>query len=206
MQEKSIKEPQQLHFSANGTITHGADQAWYKDLWQIRAGCGPTACSHLIWYLAKTRNANKTLCTYEGNSKESILSLMEDVWSYVTPRRMGVNSTTILSNGALSYAKDRNNELCARVLEVPLIKSSRPCFGEVSDFISTALDKDLPVAFLNLSNGSLKNLDRWHWVTIVGTEKGGVRMYDQCESKLIDIRQWLDTTTFGGGLVYIEPK
>ena len=29
----------------DGTLCRGADQDWYRDVWQRRAGCGPTAAA-----------------------------------------------------------------------------------------------------------------------------------------------------------------
>ena len=36
----------------DGAVTHGADQDWFPDLWQQRAGCGPTAAAVILSCLA----------------------------------------------------------------------------------------------------------------------------------------------------------
>jgi hypothetical protein len=69
------------------------------------------------------------------------------------------------------------------------------------------LDNDVPVAFLNLCNGEEKNLDKWHWVTIISIEfdddkcSSAVEILDEGMVKKIDIPLWYRTTTLGGGLV-----
>ena len=58
---------------------------------------------------------------------------------------------------------------------------------------------------MNLSNGAVRNLDNWHWVTLVSVN-GELRaeMYDQGRRQLIDIGLWLSTTTGGGAFVALE--
>ena len=64
------------------------------------------------------------------------------------------------------------------------------------------------MAFLNLCNGEEKNLDRWHWVTIISLEyakdKNQVlaNILDEGVIKKISLSLWYHTTTLGGGFVY----
>ena len=51
------------------------------------------------------------------------------------------------------------------------------------NFVRLGLDQDCPVAFLNLSNGRLTNLDSWHWVTITGL------LADSSESTIDSIKE-----------------
>ena len=39
----------------DGAVTHGADQDWFPDPWQQRAGCGPTAAALIFAYLSRQR-------------------------------------------------------------------------------------------------------------------------------------------------------
>ena len=77
------------------------------------------------------------------------------------------------------------------------------------DFLIQALDADCPVAFLNFSNGSLPNLDSWHWVPLIAlTEGEGVLLctiLDEGAEKVIDLALWLETTLLGGALVTLFP-
>ena len=36
----------------DGTAVRGADQDWFRDVWQRRAGCGPTAAAMILDYLS----------------------------------------------------------------------------------------------------------------------------------------------------------
>ena len=83
----------------------------------------------------------------------------------------------------------------------------RPGFDEIVDFITQGLQKDAPVAFLNLCNGEEKNLDRWHWVTIIASDVKSpdeiiISISDEGRIKYINLSLWVKTTTLGGGLVY----
>ena len=52
----SIAHPAWMDITGpDGAVTHGADQDWFPDLWQQRAGCGPTAAAVILSYLARTR-------------------------------------------------------------------------------------------------------------------------------------------------------
>lgn len=187
--------------------TEGANQAWYATAWQRRSGCGPTSASHLLWYLSRTREGAGALCPYDGNTRGGFLRLMEEVWRFVTPGVMGVNCTAILSEGAERYGARQGVALGSRVLNIPAVPMLRPGWEELTDFLAGAFADDLPVAFLNLSNGELGNLDNWHWVTLTGLDMaaGTATMIDQGHRAEIDLALWLRTTTLGGGFVALEP-
>lgn len=201
----SIASPELLHINHGGTILYGADQEWYNDRHKRHAGCGPTACANLMWYFSKSRETCRNLCQAPGSTRQELLSLMEETWDYVTPGNMGVNSTSLFIDGALRFGKDHGVSMNVHVLDIPKTTSIRPDYMKVEQFLENAFCKDLPVAFLNLSNGRLKNLDNWHWVTLIGIEEKGIRMYDQGLSSLIDLKLWLETTMLGGGLIALDP-
>lgn len=201
----SLCNPALLHLKDGPFTRYGASQTGYRTDWQRKAGCGPTVCSHLLWYLARTRAECAGLCSCDGTTG-GFLSVMEEVWEYVTPGKMGVNTTSMFTQGAVRYGQKRGVSLSARVLEVPLLPGNRPDAGAVFAFLSKAISEDLPVAFLNLSNGALKNLESWHWVTLVSVSDSlEALMYDQGASGTIDLALWLKTTARGGGFVALEP-
>lgn len=206
MSEISIQTPELLHIDDHGSVCFGADQEWYSTVWQRRAGCGPTACSHLLWYLSQTRQTCGSLCPYDGTRRNGFLRLMEAVWQFVTPGRMGVNSTKIFQDGAAAYGNSVGVPLRCDVLDIPTLPMHRPSEPELLHFLARAFAQDLPVAFLNLSNGSLHNLDNWHWVTLVSLnrESGVAVMYDQRRRSKIDLSVWLRTTSLGGGFVTVQ--
>lgn len=191
---------------ADGGFCYGPNQEWYQHIWQRKAGCGPTTCSQLIWYLSRTRAGYQGLCPHDGSTQAGFLQLMEEVWDYVTPGRHGVNTTGILTEGALGYGRERHLELGCQVLEIPEAPGERPTSEVMADFILGALEQDRPVAFLNLSNGMVQNLDAWHWVTLVAFSRESflAEMYDNEERDQIDLEMWLRTTTGGGGFVALD--
>lgn len=204
---KAVRSPELLHIADGAAVRYGANQEWYRSEWRRKAGCGPTTCSHLLCYLAATRPQCAPLFGGDGASRAGFLELMEQVWHYVTPGKMGVNSSSIFTAGALRFGEERGVRLRYRVLEVPTALHARPQMSELSGFLSAAMADDLPVAFLNLSNGSLKNLDSWHWVTLTAynPQTGAALMYDQGERSVIELELWLRTTRMGGALVVLEP-
>lgn len=199
----TIKHPEYLHIHDGDNIYMGAHQEWYEKMWQKRAGCGPTTASMVISYLFSK--------SYEQSvyiEKSDFLELMNEIWFFVTPGYRGVNSTSIFIRGCHEFAQKNNFDIEIQHLNVLPDKRLRPTKQEVSDFIAKSILNDSPVAFLNLHNGEEKNLDRWHWVLLVSfdPDDGTALMYDQGESKYINVFLWLNTTVFGGGLVTVERK
>nr|WP_312578964.1 hypothetical protein [Sedimentibacter sp.] len=187
-------------------IYYGCMQTWYKKFWRRLSGCGPTVATNIILYL----NHNKYYVETEKsfNKKKDCASLMDEVWNYVTPTSRGVNTTKIFYEGVCSYAEAKEINLEYEILDFPKEKLQRPSVLEVLEFIEKALLNDSPVAFLNLNNGKEKNLDEWHWVTIISLEYEEdqsvvyAEILDEGIIKRIDLLLWYNTTTLGGGFVY----
>lgn len=185
---------------------YGCDQKWYTTEWQRRSGCGPSVASNIIFYL----NHTKSTLELEQNftSKEKWLSLMEEIWEYVTPSLAGIPTIKMFYEAVITYSKSKRLNIKYNSCDVPKYKSNTPKLLEILDFLEGALMKDAPIAFLNLCNGEEKNLDRWHWVTIISleyTENGKstfVDILDEGIIKRIDLALWYKTTTLGGGFVY----
>ncbi len=181
-------------------IYYGCNQAWYPTDWQRRAGCGPSVATNLFGYLFNEPD--------NSNSKKKWLSLMEDVWEYVTPTTRGMPTTQLFYESALAYAQAKGLNIKYKYCDVPEDVSCRPTFQEILRFIETGLLEDVPVAFLNLCNGEEQCLYRWHWVTIIelacGENPGSasVTILDEGMRKTVDLALWYQTTTLGGGFVY----
>ena len=184
---------------------HGGDQEWYVDYWQQRAGCGPTSCANIMYYLARMCKGCEPLCPHDASKKAGFVQLMEDVWQYVTPGKRGVNTTDIFVNGAERYGETKGVALTAKALPIARIYRDTRDHDKIMGFVANALERGLPVAFLNLSAGSLENLDRWHWVTIVAMDGENAMIYDQGKARWIHLLQWLRTSVLGGGFVVVEP-
>lgn len=212
----SIRQPERLHIYNGNTVSYGAHQVWYPGWMQRMSGCGPTAASNLLWYLAATR---KEVCgnlyNKDATSRSEMLYLMKEVWQYVKPGFRGVDRASIFTEGAVAFGKKHGTALKTRVLEIPAATKDEISAGAkesirketVLGFLKSAFSDDLPVAFLNLSNGAVRNLDNWHWVTLVSVDKElRAEMYDQGTRQMIDIQVWLATTTGGGAFVVVEPQ
>lgn len=204
----SIHSPELLQIQKGNNISYGANQVWYSS-WRARmSGCGPTATSNLIWYLAASRPETcGKLFAGRANEYDGMLRLMKTMWKYVTPGMKGVNKASMLTTGVNQYGEECGVKLMTHVLEVPKTASGRPTSEEVLNFLKEAFLKDLPVAFLNLSNGNVRNLDNWHWVTLISVDDTlQAKMYDQSLCLDVDLKQWLRSTVNGGAFVVIEPR
>jgi hypothetical protein len=135
---------------------------------------------------------------------------MEELWEYVTPNEEGVDTTQRFYESLCSYLSHLGLKATAEICDIPEDKQQRPAYNTVVNFINQGLLQDVPVAFLNLCNGEVVNLEAWHWVTIISIEyaEKGNALYadilDEGAIKSIDLKQWYDTTALGGGFVYFK--
>jgi|LSQX01.1.fsa_nt_gb hypothetical protein len=188
----------------------GCDQEWYQDHWQRKAGCGPCTSATILYYLARTHAGCERLYGLPLADGNQFRLFMDQIWHFVTPGRMGVNESGMLTDGVTRFAGSRQVHLSSHVFEVPGAVSQRRSFSDFRHFIQAGLELDSPVAFLNLSNGHLENLDSWHWVTITALlqDRSGcllAELSDSGEKKHIDLTLWYDTTYLGGAAVYFVP-
>ena len=203
---KSIGNPSLIKILDEGAQTtyYGCNQEWYTTDWQRRAGCGPSAACNIVCYLTRIGK--------RFNSKKKWIAMMEESWKYVTPTRRGIPTTKLFCDSMLSYTEAKGLNVEYGCLDLPEDKFHRPPLEETVGFITRALGKDAPVAFLNLCNGAEKNLDAWHWVTIISLfydEDNGqafINVLDEGLIKKVDLTLWYKTTTLGGGFVYFANK
>jgi len=187
-----------------GILYHGADQEWYPLSWQRRAGCGPTTASQLLLYNSRR---HPELGIMAVKDKEGMVALMEEVWTYITPGIMGVHVVSHFTKGLERYLADHDIDLAVTSLAIPKQREARPSFSEVEAFITSRLEAGQPVAFLNLGSGGIKNLDPWHWVTVVGLFQVRedtpvmVNIYDAGNSFPIDFSTWYELTGRSSGFV-----
>lgn len=206
----SLTRPEVLTLIGPGGETYrGGDQEWYPDLWQRRAGCGPTTAAALLAYLSQTRPALAPLRPLAGGTRTGFAQYMQALWPYVTPGARGLDKPESLVLGCRSFALSRGCVLQGEVLKIPRRRENRPSPAACRDFLIRALDADCPVAFLNFSNGSLPNLDSWHWVPLIALTEGEevllCTVLDEGEEKVIDLALWLETTLLGGALASVFP-
>jgi len=200
-----IKQPEFLLISECGTDTktYGCDQTWFAERWQRQAGCGPCTAATILYYLARSRAEIARLYTAGSFTREDFTHFMADIWHYVTPGRMGVNEASILADGVVRYAAGHGVFLRSEIRKVPPRRNRTVPYTDWVNFIMEGLGNDCPVAFLNLSNGRLPNLDSWHWVTITALDDNGVaEISDSGEHKQIDLPGWYDSSLLGGAAVW----
>ena len=187
-------------------IFYGCNQEWYATDWQRRAGCGPCVASNIIFYLNNEGHILEPV--QNGTSKKSWLSLMEEAWENVTPTQDGIPETKMFYELVSVYTKLKGLKVDYKFCDLPKDNYLRPTFSEILEFLEGGLTKEVPIAFLNLSNGEEVNLEPWHWVTIVSLEyledgrNAFIKILDEGLVKKINLRLWYHTTTLGGGFVY----
>ena len=190
----TLSKPSTLNIlDQNGKMHVGGSQAWYVDNWRRKSGCGPVAASNLIWYATGGQG---------GISR--YIELMNEMFTFITPGMLGIHNSAIFSDGIKSYGTEHGRQIISQVLDISLLTRKRPNPDMVSQFIRAALDSDAPVAFLNNSNGSLNNLESWHWVTVIAfnTDTMHAEASDYGKISKIDILRWLKTSLLGGTFVY----
>ena len=184
---------------------YGGNQLWYPQKLQRLSGCGPTVASNIFFYLSHPKNTPELS---KRPTKEDWIVFMEEMWKVVTPSLFGVYTIEMFCKPLLEFIKTQGFDLQYHICEVPKEMSQRPDLSQVVHFLDRALSNDAPVAFLNLCNGEVNNLDRWHWVTIISLEYhdpeniAHVNILDEGQIKKIDLALWLSTTTLEGGFIY----
>ena len=123
------------------------------------------------------------------------------VWEFVTPRSHGLNRPEYMVEDMAAYGEACGAPLSPTLFAFPSARTKRPPWEQLRSFVEESLSADCPVAFLNLDNGKIKDLDRWHWVTIVGLEGDMVTVVDNGRIFTMDLKLWYSTTKTRGGFV-----
>lgn len=179
----------------------GCDQEWYTTRWQRLSGCGPTTAASL------------SLLQFFPSvplNQESALKRMEETWKYVTPNLRGVDTLERFKDGFSTYLSDHAIKHTVHCLPIPKSKDKRPVIEDAIRFIREALEKDIPVPFLNLHNGQVRNLEAYHWVLITAIRctadhtEVKVEIVDGGKAFFIDLILWLTSSRAGGGFLNFE--
>jgi hypothetical protein len=179
----------------------GCDQEWYTTRWQRLSGCGPTTAASLLLL---------QFFPVDQLTQAEALARMEVTWKHVTPNLRGVDTLERFKTGFSAYLNQANVQHTVHCLPIPKAKDKRPLIEEAIRFIKEALEKDMPVPFLNLHNGHVRNLEAYHWVLITAircTEDHSsveVEIVDGGQVFFIDLILWLTTSRAGGGFLYFE--
>lgn len=195
-----LKNPQWLQMNIGSSVLYGLDQTWYPSYWQRKAGCGPTAAATLLIYLNRRDNG---LLPHKGGSVAAATESMVDVWQFVMPGLMGLNSTGKFVEGMEKLAEHYGAPWTCQELRV----TKATPLDRVAAFVEAGLASDCPVAFLNLHAGEMTEFDGWHWIVVIGlnVEEGryAATAYDGGRQIRFDLGRWLATTQKGGGFVYL---
>ena len=78
----TLTHPEYLTLTGlDGQPHRGADQDWYRDPWQRRAGCGPTTAAVILTYLSRVHPALAPLAPAGDRADGEFLDYMEAIWS-----------------------------------------------------------------------------------------------------------------------------
>jgi hypothetical protein len=194
-------------------VYYGCRQEWFATSWKRVSGCGPSVVSTIMNYISRSRETEVTPGdTSVRTTKDAMKRLMDDVWMFVTPTLRGIPSTKILRDGIDRYVSHHALALDADELVIPKRRELRPPLGDVVSFLTTALEWNIPVAFLSLDNGEEKALDTWHWVVLVSVAydndagSATIEVIDECRLFEANLRRWYETTAVGGGFVRLRPR
>jgi len=201
-----IKHPEWLQIELDNQKLYGYNQSWYGTRSQRASGCGPTTAAMVLLYLNK-REAGPL--PYQNDSIPSITKALEEVWDFVTPGWLGLNSTGKFCRGAEAFLHYHGLNWQCRRLSITAFRSKRKSLYQVVDFLEEGLTSDCPIAFLNLHKGQATSLETWHWIVLVALSyeerqnRYLATCYDGGRCLTFDLENWLTTTKLGGGFVYI---
>lgn len=206
----SIKNPEyfNIYSPLEDKTYYGGDQEWYHKKWSQDAGCGPTCAANITAYLSKTRDSFLNL--YEGKdmTQGEFTNHMEEMFHYITPGPLGVNSIDKYIHGFMNYAKEKDVVITPKALSADLCTIKKRDVKELEEFVVQAFENDCPIAFLNLSKGAETKLQGWHWITIthVRIENGDIIAIasDEGKKREFSLKLWYLTTRLHGGLIYFE--
>ncbi len=202
----SINEPNFFANQYGSHMLYGYNQGWYHTTFKRMGGCGPTAAAMLLSY--RYRNSPQIKFPVKGSSREAVVRFMDEVWNYVTPGFMGLNTTEKFKNGVVKFSKNQQLDLTCQCLEIPSRQKNRLSWDGILQFLKEAISMDKPVAFLNLHAGTLRNLESWHWVVLIAVQEEKddtiAVCLDQGEQKNLKLSEWYKTTKKGGGFVVLQ--
>ncbi|MDD3571808.1 MAG: hypothetical protein PHP07_02530 [Eubacteriales bacterium] len=199
MTQTFMANPEFLHLDGPGGRTlYGCDQDWFASFWQRKAGCGPCTLANIMRYLGRAGKLSQP-AVLEGVT--SCQALMEEMWGYVTPGMMGLNSTARFAQGAAQALEKAGGQLTPAALDIDQKASQEESARSAAEFIAAGL-MQAPVAFLNLLRRQLGPLEPWHWVTVVGLsrseEDATLHIYDNGLRFDLSLSRWLLAGGNGG--------
>lgn len=160
-------------YENNNLIGYGGNQDWFLSDWAKKAGCGSVLGSNMFAYYTQI----------EKSSKEEFLTIMDDLYTYMTPGRMGF---PYFYKFAHKFVERMEKE--KRSFKPIYLKKSKSIDQSIQ-FIKKSIDQNHPVGVLILSHKA-KELeeDNWHWVCITGYEQNNHQtniIFSDCGSRRV---------------------
>lgn len=206
MAEFGVKRPELLRVEDDGIYYVGGNQEWYDHRKNRLSGCGPTAVSNSIYYLAQTGEI-----AYEGISpglplnRDGFLALMKDVIRYVTPSMLGgLPSTRLLCDGLERLMRHEGINRRFMRFNAASFRRKRP-YEDFAAFLVKGFERDSLPMFLTLSGGEDKEVETWHWINMLAFDPE-TEIATICDNHRIyktNLRRWHETSKLGGGAVFI---
>ena len=135
----NLSQPERFTITGpQGETYRGGNQEWYRDLWQRRAGCGPTTAATLLAYLSQTHPSLAPLRPLAGGTRTGFAQYMQARWPYVTPGARGLDKPESLVLGCRSFALSRGCVLQGEILKIPRRRENRPSPAACRDFLIQA--------------------------------------------------------------------
>ncbi|MDQ2087131.1 hypothetical protein RBH29_11910, partial [Herbivorax sp. ANBcel31] len=167
----SLSNPNFLEIEHQNNIFYGGAQSWFERDSQRFGGCGPAAAANVLAYMAVNDSELAGLYDYDTNNINSVdfASYMETLYNYVTPFELykaeeredrkkfippsfGIGIGDFIK-GVEEFAEDRNINLKANWSD------EKGTFNNVVAYIREGLEKDRPVALINVFNPDLKEIE-----------------------------------------------
>ena len=209
----NLSQPERFTITGpQGETYRGGNQEWYRDLWQqpgraaappLPPPCWPTSPRPTPAWPPWPRQQGHTQAGF-------LLQYMEAPLALCHPPAPGAGQAGEPGGWAAGPSPCPGGVLQGGDPQDPPPAGEPPQPRRLPGFsLIQSLDANCPVAFLNFSNGSLPNLDSWHWVPSSPSPRGeGVLLctiLDEGAEKVIDLALWQETTLLGGALVTLFP-
>lgn len=168
-------------YQDNQIIGYGGNQDWFEDDWAKKAGCASVLAANLVAYYQHLFQA----------SKESFLEIMEEMFTWMTPGKMGFPYLYKFAHQLVTYFNQH------QILVKPIYQKKSKSYEHALHFVLKSIDQSHPVGLLILHHRS-KELedDNWHWVCITGYQKkedGYDIIFSDCgKRRVIDARILFD--------------
>ena len=201
----TLKNPELISVKdGRGVRTVGCDQMWYPREGHIPQGaCGAAVASNLLAYFLRSRR--KLLD--QVDTKTEFIEFMKKVYPFFHPRAGGLMSDAFIE-GIEAFGEEYDFTVSAERLKIPVMHSKRPSPEKAADFIRMSFEEDSPVAILSLSAGSERELENWHWVTMIEYDEGShlAKVVNNCIVIRVDMVSWLSSSIMGGALVRLTDR